>query len=240
MLSKYIEPGNRIEIQSISRARLTNAVTRQMYKSLIWDTISEDRIEVLVPIEKNKLIPLPVNSDYDLYIYTASGRQYQCSAKIVDKYKSENKHILLFELISSLKKFQRREFYRLNCTLEIGVRLLEDEEVEAVLREERFLVPGLPLKKAIVVDISGGGMRFVGRYVYKPDSFLYCGCTLNVDGKEKECVLVAKVLRMRELEDNRGTYEHRVQFVSLDPKEREEIIRFIFEEERKHRKKGIL
>lgn len=237
MLSKYVAPGNRIEIQAIKGTRFNDKGINKMYKSLVWDTISDDRIEILVPIEKNKLIALPVNEEYDLYIFTSSG-QFQCTATAVDRYKSENKHLLLLELTTSLKKIQRREYFRLSCALEIGTRLLVDEEINAILKGDKFVVPGLPVKKGIVVDISGGGMRFVGRAYYKPDSFICCQGKLVLDGIEKETVLAAKVLKVKELQDTPGSYEHRVQFVNLDAKEREEIIRYIFEEERKHRNRG--
>ena len=45
---------------------------------------------------------------------------------------------------------------------------------------------------------------------------------------------------VRELENRKGTFEHRVQYYNLDVNTREEIIRFIFEEERKSRKKERL
>ena len=61
------------------------------------------------------------------------------------------------------------------------------------------------------------------------------------DGKSKEYTLISKILTARELPDRPGLYEHRAQYIHIDTAEREEIIRFIFEEERKHRKreKGI-
>ncbi len=44
-------------------------------------------------------------------------------------------------------------------------------------------------------------------------------------------------MTVRELPDRPGLYEHRAQYIHIDTAEREEIIRFIFEEERKHRKR---
>lgn len=58
-------------------------------------------------------------------------------------------------------------------------------------------------------------------------------------GKKKYDV-VGKVLAVKELENRRGMFEHRVQYYNLDVNTREEIIRFIFEEERKSRKKERL
>ena len=41
-------------------------------------------------------------------------------------------------------------------------------------------------------------------------------------------------------EGRRDSYEHRVQYVDIETEVREEIIKYIFEEERKHRKRERL
>lgn len=241
MLSKYVMPGNKVELQAVERVKYADeSEKKKVYVSQVNDILSEDRLEILMPLEKSKLILLPVNAEYDLYFYTATGL-YQCFVNVIDRYKSENQFILLVELTSNLRRFQRREYYRLGCALEMNARPLEKEEVDAVENNSTFLVPGLPLKRSVIVDISGGGIRFVGSYCYEPESLVYCKYSLVIDGNAKEYTLVSKVLTARELEDRPGYFEHRAQYINIDTVEREEIIRFIFEEERKHRKreKGI-
>ncbi|MBD5472333.1 MAG: flagellar brake protein [Lachnospiraceae bacterium] len=237
MLSKYVVPGNKVEMQAVERAKYIDDVEKKkVYQTQVCDILSEDQLEIYMPMEKSKLILLPVNAEYDLYFYTQAGL-YQCFANVIDRYKSDNQFILVMELTSNLRKFQRREYYRLSCALEMNSRPLEKEEVEVVERGNSFLVPGLPLKRSVIVDISGGGIRFIGNYAYEPESLVYCKYNLVVDGNAKEYTLVAKVLMVRELEDRPGVYEHRAQYINIDTSEREEIIRFIFEEERKHRKR---
>lgn len=237
MLSKYVAPGNKVEMQAVERAKyIDDTEKKKVYQTLVCDILSEDRLEIYMPMEKSKLILLPVNAEYDLYFYTQAGL-YQCFANVIDRYKTDNQFILLMELTSNLRKFQRREYYRLSCALEMNSRPLEKEEVEVVERGNSFLVPGLPLKRSVIVDISGGGIRFIGNYAYEPESLVCCKYNLVVDGDAKEYTLVAKVLMVRELEDRPGVYEHRAQYINIDTSEREEIIRFIFEEERKHRKR---
>lgn len=237
MLSKYVVPGNKIEMQAVERAKyIDDTEKKKVYQTQVCDILSEDQLEIYMPMEKSKLILLPVNAEYDLYFYTQAGL-YQCFANVIDRYKSNNQYILLMELTSNLRKFQRREYYRLSCALEMNSRPLEKEEVEVVEKGNNFLVPGLPLKRSVIVDISGGGIRFIGNYAYEPDSLVCCKYNLVVDGNSKEYTLIAKVLMVRELEDRPGVYEHRAQYINIDTSEREEIIRFIFEEERKHRKR---
>ena len=64
-----------------------------------------------------------------------------------------------------------------------------------------------------------------------------CKYHLVVDGKDKEYMLVAKIIAVKEVEGRKGLYEHRAKYANIDTYEREEIIRFIFEEERKNRKR---
>ena len=113
-------------------------------------------------------------------------------------------------------------------------RPLQADEVrlaEAGRREKRM--PELPLKNSIIADISGGGLRFVADYAYDKESLIMCRYRLQVDKEEKEYNLVGKVLDVKEVENRPGTFEHRVQYINMDTEEREEIIKYIFDEERR-------
>lgn len=241
MLSKYVLPGNKIEIQAVDRTNQTEDQIeekgkRKVYQTQVCDIISDDQLEIYMPMEKSKLILLPIDAEYDLYFYTQAGL-YQCFANVKDRYKSNNQFVLLMELTSNLRKYQRREYYRLSCALEMGSRPLEKAEINAVGKNENYLLPGGALRNSVIVDISGGGIRFVGNYAYEPESLIYCRYNLVIDGETKEYTLVAKVLTVREVENKPGVFEHRAQYVDIDTVEREEIIRFIFEEERNQRKR---
>lgn len=227
----------KLELQIVSRENgVGDNVEKKIYESKVYDVISDDRLEITMPMEKTKLILLPVDSEYDVYFYAESGL-LQCFCRIIDRYKSNNVYILVLELNSNLRKYQRREFYRFSCALEMDTRPLQEEEIAAVDRNKNFLVPGLPLKRSIIVDISGGGLRFVSNQKYEVGSMIYCSYTLYIGKEKKEYHIVGRVLRNRELENRPGDYEHRVQYVNLDTIEREEIIKFIFDEERKNRKR---
>ncbi|MBD5546547.1 MAG: flagellar brake protein [Lachnospiraceae bacterium] len=237
MLSKYVMPGDRAEIQTLERVNyIDDDEKRKLYQTQVLDVLSEDRFELRMPMEQTKLVLLPVNTEYEIYFYTSMG-VYQCLANVVDRYKTENQFVLLMELSSSLSKFQRREYYRLSCVLDMKARLLEREEIKMLGCQNDFLEERPPLEPHIIVDISGGGIRFVGDLAYKPGSLIYCRYKLERDGKIKEYSLIAKVLVTKELEDKPGFYEHRARYINIDTAEREEIIRFIFEQERKNRKR---
>ena len=221
MLSKYVVVGNRVELQSVRRLKLNEEggnEERKVYTTKVYDIISDERIELLMPMEQTKLILLPVDGEYELCFYTDNGL-YQCVAKVVDRYRDNNIYVLALDLTTNLRKYQRREYYRFSCALEMNSRELLKEEI----------------------DISGGGLRFVSNLEYEKGSIILCNYNLVVDGAAKHYSLVGRVLSVEELENRPGVYEHRVQYVNMDVDEREEIIKYIFNEERKnrHKEKGI-
>ena len=72
MLTKLIEPGCKVEMQLISR-KLTAAEEKKVYISKVFDVLSEDRMEILMPMEKTRLILLPVDGEIDITFYAIVG-----------------------------------------------------------------------------------------------------------------------------------------------------------------------
>lgn len=237
MLSRIIKPGDRIELRPVEKSRKHSdeqtAVTKS-YISQVQSILSGERMEIVMPMEGTKLVLLPVDAVFDMYLTTFSGL-YQCFVRIIDRYKSNNVYILAVELTSNLRKYQRREYYRFSCALEMKSRELIEEEVKVVDTVDEYLIPGLPLKQSVIVDISGGGLRFLSNQQYAPESLIYINYRLVIKDKVKDYNVVGKVLASRPSENRKGVFEHRVQYVNMGTDDREEIIRYIFEEERKHR-----
>ncbi len=239
MLENFILPGQRVELRAVKRIKSSEqgqTEESKTYTTKVYDIVSEDRMELFMPMEQTKLILLPVEAEYELFFYTENGL-YECVARIIDRYKSNNVYLVAVELETNLRKYQRREYYRYSCALEMDTRDLVEQEIKAVEKHKDYFVPGLPLKHSVIVDISGGGLRFISSYKYEKDSLIYCRYQLFVHGGEKTYEIVCKLLDVKEIEHRPGEYEHRVVYQNLSNQEREEIIQFIFEEERKSRKR---
>ena len=237
VLSKYAVPGGEIELKAIGREKEPeDSRKRRSHRSQVLKVLTESRVEVAMPIEDGKLILLPVDGEYDMYFY-GNNVVYQCTARVADRYRHNGQYVLVMDLTSNLRNYQRREYYRFSCALEMDSRQLGEEEEIAVAAQEEML-PALPLKSSVIVDISGGGLRFVAYYAYEVNSLILCKYHLQIDGREKEYRLVGKVLAVNELEKEPGVFDHRVQYVNVDPQDREEIIQYIFDEARKKKKKA--
>lgn len=240
ILSKYVLPGSKVDIRVTKRKKGDKeSEESKYYQTQVYDVISEDRIEVVMPMEKTKIVLLPIGGEFDLFFYTETSI-YQCRSKIVDRNKKENVYLLTMDLISNLRKHQRREFYRFSCALEMKARVLGVEEITSLEEKgmkEEMTVPGLPLKRSIIVDISGGGLRFVSDYKYEPESVILCKYQLDSYEGTKVVEVLGKVLSVSEIENRSGMFEHRICYINISEDEREEIIKFIFEEERRSLKK---
>ena len=90
------------------------------------------------------------------------------------RYRDNNIYVLALDLTTNLRKYQRREYYRFSCALEMNSRELLKEEIDSLNHSHTSLQPELPLKRSVIVDISGGGLRFVSNLEYEKGSIILC------------------------------------------------------------------
>lgn len=242
MLSKYVLPGDKVELMKYERAGINDedAGAQKVYHSKVNEVVSDDCVEIMMPMEKTKLVLLSLEQEYEVIFNTRSGL-FKCRAQVQDRYKTNNIYLVSLRILSGLKKHQRREFYRYSCAIEMEFRELLPEEQEAADKKQRLFVEEAPFSKGIMADISGGGIRFLAGEDYEPGKWVWCKCDLNLGGRTKSYYLCGEILFRDKLENKDAIYEYRIQFRNLDNTEREEIIRYIFEEERKsrQREKGV-
>lgn len=237
MLTSIVVPGDKIELQSVGRLREESEDSKKIYYSRVQDVLSSDKMEILMPTEKSKLVLLPVDGVYDMVIYTNKSI-YQCVVRIVERYKSNNLYILVVELTSNLRKYQRREYFRFGCAISMLSRPLIEDEVKIYEDTQKItIIPNFEMDDSVIVDISGGGLRFTTNKKYEVNSLVYCTYRISLNGELKEYEVTGRILSVKTVENRSGLYEHRLKYINLDVEKREEIIRYIFQEERKNRKK---
>lgn len=240
MISKYVQVGNKIDIESIKKTTgELGEITRKTYRSELYDIESEDIIKIAMPMEQSKIVLLPVDAEYSLCFYTPQGL-YQCLARVVERYKSNSLFVLSMELETDLQKYQRREYYRLNKVLDMKSKVINEDEKSAGIAQLQFIDTDLTFDNGTMVDISGGGARFISKVQYAEGSLIRFMFSLFVNGQVTEYKLVGKVLNSSPIENREDQFENRIQFVNMVNDDRESIIKYIFEEERKmrHRERG--
>ncbi len=240
MLSDHVIPGDKVdltEVKSEERISSSGVIERKTYSSRVYDIVSEDEIQVNMPFIDGHIVLLEIGDDYDLCFYSGNGL-YQCYARVTDRYKANNVYVLCMELTSPLRKFQRREYYRLNCILNMKCREVGDKEYNEIKQNNvSFINTDLILEDGVIVDISGGGAKFISDRQFERESKILFNFTLNIGGRMTEYSVIGRVIMSNALEGRVGEYRNHVQFVNIKDRDREGIIRYIFEEERKIRRK---
>lgn len=238
MIEKLISPGDKLELKSTVSVVLPDGTEGvKTYKSSVYDILDDGRLELLMPMEQQRLVLLPVDGEYDICFFS-SGGMYRANVRIVDRQKINNTYIVVVELITNLHKFQRREYYRFNCVIDMDVRPLGEKEIDAYSKGLIDLEPDMATTRGVIVDISGGGLRFVSRDIHQQGSILLLRFSLPVQEVEKPFEIPAKVIYCGEIEKREAEYENRVRFEFIGGATREEIIKYIFDAERKNRKNG--
>lgn len=237
MLSEYVLPGDKIELTPAHQATSADETDeRKVYKTKVFDVASDEELKVVMPMEKGKLILLPVDKEYDLCFYSKGGL-YQCFATVRDRYKNNNIFVLSLEVTSNLRKFQRREYYRLNCILNMKCTSVDDNQIALLNQCVEFIETDFTLQDGVIVDISGGGVRFISNNRYDRGDRILFVFNLTVSAEAVPYQLVGRIVLSDPIEGREGEYENRVQFLDINKDDREGIIRFIFEEERKNRRR---
>ncbi len=241
MISKIISPGDRIELKKTGaekKAKEIGAEPAKTYVSQVYDILNEDEMKIAMPIVEGRVIPLPINGRYDLCFYTANGL-YQCRAIITDRYKEDELFVLQIEITSDLKKFQRRQYFRLECTMDIWYKILPKEEILEIITDKEKMEELLTgeLDKGVALDISGGGMRFTSSKRHSSGDCVIVVLRIKKSGNNATCILPGTILKSTSVLNRSDVFEHRVEYNNVQGSVREALIKFIFEEERRLRQK---
>lgn len=242
MISSILKVGDRLDIRILQQVKSyeKGGEKPRVLKSRIYDIRKDGTLEIGMPTEGGKMVLVPLGIRYSLIFYTRQG-MYQCIGQVKERYKSDNLYMVTMELKNNLSKFQRREFYRKECLLEISyLPVLEDEmrlsRPEAVYGYHMENYPDDDMKKGTAVDISGGGIRMITNEPILETNLLL-NFSLNSGSGEKDIWMLGTLLQTKQIESGVSKYEHRIMFIMKDNRIREEIVRYIFEEERKSRQK---
>lgn len=237
MISKYIQVGNKLELESVRKSvNEYGEIIQKKYISELYEILSEDRVKIAMPMEQMKIVLLPVDGEYSMCFYTKNGL-YQCLSRVVERYRDKNIFVLVMELETDLQRYQRREYYRMNTVLDMKSRKIDDGVEINSTEQVEFMDTDLTFDNGTMVDISGGGARFISSVQYPKGCLIRFIFSLFVNGDVTEYKLIGRVLKSDLLPNRDDAYENRIQFVNIINEDRESIIRYIFEEERKHRQR---
>lgn len=245
VLSKIISLGDRIEITKPVSAEKKkeleeeNSIYAKPLISQVYDIIDETQLKIAMPIVEGRVIPLPTNARFDACFYTNNGL-YKSKFIVTERYKENGLFVLVVELVVELKKYQRRQYYRLEFSKNIEYLIIEEELLEEI-KDDKDMMKDLFKQrenlKGILIDLSGGGARFASSTKHNRGDIVLLKIDVSISTGKEVFAVLGKMLLSERMINNSLSYEQRVEFCELKNTDREVIIRYIFEQERRMRQK---
>ncbi len=234
-----LTPGRPVEISVYKNN--TEKSEDNIFISSLFDITNSGDVVIHMPSRQGKYVALPLNIQYAVVIYTNVGI-YQFVGTITRQGKLEKFPVYVIRPDTQLKKIQRREFYRFPCSIPTNVVSVPGEFVELPnmdLIDEKVNSLSNEIKRNIgtIVNISGGGAKIHATHNLCLDEFMSLSFVLETPKTTFRFNLLARSVNS-EYNKNLGIYENRVEFIFKDSEDREVIIKYIFDEDRRLRKKN--
>jgi len=203
--------------------KLEILIDEKYFNSNIQD-ITDEYIGISIPINAGGYVPLSKGTTIDVIFYEDENC-YKFESSIIGR-KFENIPILLIAKPKEIKKIQRRKYVRIPLISTVKYKNLKNEP-----RTNPSTVEKSEYLQAVLVDLSGGGMRVKVSEEIKLNDFLLVSLTIN----KEDIPIVGQAKRI--IKDDEGRFICGLSFELLDNSTREKIIKFIFELMREQMKK---
>jgi len=198
----------------------------EVYASRVEDVV-DGAVVVSMPMRKQTLVPLPLNSTVSAYFHRGGARYY--FRAVVGARDDSALPVLCLTQVGELTKQERRSHVRIEALLEPVEMFVVGEELEDEVRR----------CSSLVVNISAGGLGLVCRRPLPVDSTVHLALELpNGFGRFEAD---AEVMRCMAVEVG-GVRKWRagVSFQSLSVPDQDRIISFVLYQQRLLRKRGLL
>ncbi|MBU3180627.1 flagellar brake protein [Clostridium psychrophilum] len=212
-----------IKVEFKINKKLEILINERYFHSNIQDITSE-YMAISVPINSGEYVPLSKGAIIDV-IYYGEKSLYKFKATVIGR-RFENIPILLISKPVEIKKIQRRKYVRMPLIKTVKYINLKSEKKINIntINKNSYL-------KAMLIDLSGSGMRVKVSQEVKLNDFLLV--SLLVNGEDIN--VIGKSMRI--IKDNDGNWFCGLSLDFIDNATREKIIKYIFQLMRNQMKK---
>lgn len=217
MRPEDLEVNDNIEIE------IKKGYYKGQYQSRISDK-NANELCVLIPYNDGNLVPIGIGVEVEILIASdAAAHKFQ--SKVINRIKEPVPQLILeMPDKEDFIKIQRRKYFRLDVKREVLYRRA-DKDWEP--KEEDFT-------ETSTIDISGGGIKMVLKEELPNDIFL----ELMLDIPAIEGVkIISRTVRKYELPDGKAIG---VEFLDINHRSRDALMGWLFDYQRKLRRKGLI
>ncbi|MDO9536571.1 MAG: flagellar brake protein [Bacillota bacterium] len=210
----------------------------QVYYQSTIQEIGKDHIALGAPVKKQKQMFLQEGETYSFRLPVADAL-YSFKSKILGKKFNGYIPLYLISLPEDVERRQRRQFFRFPCMMDLQYWVLSEQGFKngdqpshcsdtATSLSDQVESLGLP-EKAVVINISGGGLMFVSRRRLTVGAVLALRFRLESRAKSTDALLKGKVMRVFVFYIGKVVrYRYGIEFFDINERTRDEIIRFVF------------
>lgn len=190
-----------------------------LYRTKI-EEVGEKLLSVGVPFENGELVPVREGTKVKVSFFDEAA-VYSFKGKIMQRF-AVPIPILVLLMPDSVEKVQRRSFVRVPASFPVFFRMVTREGLSDI-------------QEASLLDLSGGGIRFSTKEKIENKSLLF----VRIPLPNGEIQTPGRVCRVVPIEDTRR-FSVSVEFHEISERERDRIIRCVFDIQRAMRKKGLM
>ncbi len=180
---------------------------------------------ISVPLSKQHIVPIRVGTVLDIY-FTDMNKSYFFQATVIDR-KTDPFPMLVISKPIQIDIRERRKYFRCKTSIPIFVKVNNKNASEYL---------GVPNGiKTITRNISGGGMLFSSTLPFPSGIILQI--EMHLPSLPAPAMILCRVIRTIDLSKGETKYGVAVNFVIIEEKIRNEILKYIFDIEREGEKK---
>ncbi|BBB93165.1 MAG TPA: flagellar brake domain-containing protein [Methylomusa anaerophila] len=198
--------------------------TFEQYRSRV-EEINSQRIAIAMPMKKGAPVFLVRGESF--YGQTVSdGVIYKFTSTFINKLMNPIP-LWIVTLPTDITKIQQRSFVRYEAMIPVRVKILDDGNDNKA--DSAFL-------DALTKDISGGGVQLVVKQQLPAGAKLKIA--IDFPGLGSICV-TGQIIRVQQPQPDKPVFWTAVNFVDIDEKDRNIIIKYIFKKQLEQRRKEL-
>lgn len=201
------------------------------------EEIGEKDLRVAIPVEKGAIVPLRLKTPITV-TFLGKDAVYSGDTFIIGRF-IEPIPILVLLKPEEFRRIQRRSYVRVDTNLPVQIKVVEEQENEENEVNENLIL-------GYSRNVSGGGLMVavevsdVREAKISLDTLLET--SFEIPDVPTPIKAIGKVVRVDKQKLPKGTEEIvlGINFVSLEEKDREHVISYVFRRQRELRKLGLL
>lgn len=209
-----------MKINVVINSKLEVRSGEETYKSTVQD-VSNKNLLISVPVINGVYLTLKTGEEIDLIYYDNKANIFNFKCKTINKVTENGIPFYSVSLPYDVVKIQRRNYVRVDTVQVIKHIRKYDEEVES---NEGDILPN-----ALLLDLSGGGMRIKLREKLSTGDRIIAKISSDIEAVPVK----GEVMRVDKTDDKK--YIYGISFYELDNSIREKIIGIVFKIMRKQR-----